>query len=113
MSVSTWTIVLATIHRYLAVSRPTIANCETMRKRFQISMLVIWIGSIIYNIPRYFFLDVIDIKAKGRLHRQTQWVWTVFWFQIHLQYGYVFPNIIGDSDVYHAICDSESRKTYA
>ena len=64
MSVSTWTIVLATIHRYLAVSKPTIANSETMRKRFQISVLVIWIVSIIYNIPRYFFLDVIYIKSK-------------------------------------------------
>ena len=33
MSVSTWTIVLAAIHRYLAISKPTIANSETMKKR--------------------------------------------------------------------------------
>ena len=64
MSVSTWTIVLAAIQRYLAIFLPTIANNETMKKRIRISVLVIWIGSIIYNVPRYFFLDVIYIKSK-------------------------------------------------
>ena len=64
MTTSAWIIVLATFHRYLSVSRPLTANTNQMKRRIRYLVALIWIGSIIYNIPRYFFLDVVYVERR-------------------------------------------------
>ncbi len=50
--------------RYLCVSRPLQANTVGMRRTMQYLVALVWVGSVVYNLPRYFFLDVVYNKSR-------------------------------------------------
>ena len=63
-----WMTVLIAVSRYIAVCVPYKASALTNVPRMKLGASLVLLASLLYNIPRYFELQVIRTEANGNVH---------------------------------------------
>ena len=71
-TITVWIILLITIHRYIAISRPLTAR--TMNpKKIKVAAIMIYIFAVLYNLSAFFERKVI-LCENGQVHKTRTWL---------------------------------------
>ncbi|RWS24014.1 FMRFamide receptor-like protein [Leptotrombidium deliense] len=88
---SIWTTCLITAERYLAVCNPLRAMTLSTRSRATWALLTLSIGAFLYNIPRFFEIEVADDEViRTDLRMNTVYFW-LYYICLHLILLYIIP----------------------
>ena len=56
-----WLVVILTADRYIAICRPLHASQYSRRSRARRAVALVWILSILYNLPRFFERNIVAV----------------------------------------------------
>jgi len=59
-----WTVAVLTADRYIAICRPLHAAQYSTLPRLRRAVTVLWVLAVAYNLPRFFEVEVIEIKTS-------------------------------------------------
>ena len=92
LSLSVWFVVLITLHRYIAVIHPLKHSVYSTRKVIRRHIILICILCILFELPRFFEIEVIEIMDPST--NQTIKFWTYTDLFNDQYYQLIYKNII-------------------